>query len=154
MWERWNSWTEDKGFGPVEMNSFNHYAYGAIGEWLYQRVCGIAPHPDFPGYTRAILAPLPGGGMSHGGGSLETRSGTFVSKWEVQGAVFYFQFIIPARAEAVIRLPVIEWDFVRLDGKPVPADMKQESTSRFSKCEMLVPAGEYHITVESDSVEG
>lgn len=40
MWERWNSWTQEHGFGPVEINSFNHYAYGAIGEWLYQSVGG------------------------------------------------------------------------------------------------------------------
>lgn len=153
MWERWNSWTHEKGFGPVEMNSFNHYAYGAIGEWLYQRVCGIAPHPDFPGYKRAILAPLPGGGMSYGGGSLETRVGTFVSRWEVKESVFHFHFTIPNGADAVLRLPALKWSQMRLDGKPVPRGMKQKSTSRFGKCEMLVPAGEYHIDIKTFLLE-
>ena len=149
MWERWNSWTRETGFGPVEMNSFNHYAYGAIGEWLYQRICGIAPHPDYPGYKRAVLAPLPGGGMAYGGGSLETRVGTFVSKWEVKESIFHFHFTIPEGADAVLRLPAPKWSQIRLDGKLVPASMKQKSSSRFGKCEMLVPAGEYHIDIDT-----
>lgn len=149
MWERWNSWTEESGFGPVEMNSFNHYAYGAIGEWLYQRVCGIAPHPDFPGYKRAILAPLPGAAMSHGGGSLETRSGVFVSKWTVEKSKFCFKFSIPEGADAFLRLPALKWSQVRMEGKAIPARYKQKSTSRFGKCEMAVPAGDYQIEIET-----
>jgi alpha-L-rhamnosidase len=149
MWERWNSWTEENGFGPVEMNSFNHYAYGAIGEWLYRSVGGISPHPDYPGYKRAVLAPLPGGGMAYGGGSLETRVGTFVSKWEVKESIFHFHFTIPEGADAVLRLPAPKWSQIRLDGKLVPASMKQKSSSRFGKCEMLVPAGEYHIDIDT-----
>ena len=153
MWERWNSWTQEGGFGPVEMNSFNHYAYGAIGEWIYQRICGIAPHPDYPGYKRAVLAPLPGGGMSHGGGSLDTNAGTFVSKWKVEGSRFYFDFTIPNAAEAVLRLPALEWKQMRLNGKPVPEEVKNETTSRFGKCEMLLTAGDYHIEIETYLLE-
>ena len=153
MWERWDSYTLKDGFHKDGMNSFNHYAYGAIGEWLYQRVCGIAPHPDCPGYKRAILAPLPGGGMSYGGGSLETRVGTFVSKWEVKEDVFHFHFTIPEGADAVLRLPALKWSQMRLDGKSVPSRMKQKSTSRFGKCEMLVPAGEYHIDIKTFLLE-
>ncbi len=149
MWERWNSWTKESGFGPVEMNSFNHYAYGAIGEWLYQRVCGIAPHPDYNGYKRAILAPLPGGGMSYGGGSLETNAGRYVSKWRQKGKVFTFDFTIPEGADAVIRLPALKWSQMRLGGKAVPARYKQKSTSLFGKCELLLPSGEYNLEVEN-----
>ena len=148
MWERWNSWTKEDGFGPVEMNSFNHYAYGAIGEWLYQRVCGIAPHPDFEGYKRAILAPLPGGGMSDGGGSLETNAGLYVSKWKVAESNCTFDFSIPEGADAILRLPALKWAQMRLDGKAVPACFKHKSTSRFGEYELLVPAGNYHIEIE------
>ena len=148
MWERWNSWTEEKGFGPVEMNSFNHYAYGAIGEWLYQRVCGIAPHPDYPGYERAVLAPLPGGGMSRGGGSLDTRVGTFVSKWQVKGSKFIFNFIIPEGAEAVLRLPAAKWSQIQLDGRSVPTKFKQQTSSNYVKCQLLLPAGKYQIEIK------
>tara|TARA_B110000285_G_scaffold11565_2_gene11507 strand:- start:11243 stop:13564 length:2322 start_codon:yes stop_codon:yes gene_type:complete len=153
MWERWNSWTKEDGFGPVEMNSFNHYAYGAIGEWLYQRVCGIAPHPDFEGYKRAILAPLPGGGMSSGGGSLETNAGLYVSKWKVTESKCTFDFTIPEGADAILRLPALTWAQMRLDGNAVPARLKHQSTLRFGKCELLVPAGAYHIEIETDFKE-
>jgi alpha-L-rhamnosidase len=149
MWERWNSWTVENGFGPVEMNSFNHYAYGAIGEWIYQRMCGIAPHPDYPGYERAILAPLPAGGVQSGGGQLETRAGTYVSKWRVKGSRFYFDFEIPEEAEAVLRLPVLKWSQMQLDGKTVPRKFKQKSTARYGKCELSLPAGSYHIEIET-----
>jgi hypothetical protein len=50
VWERWNSYSEDDGFGPVSMNSFNHYAYGAIMEWMYAYMAGIARDPDSPGF--------------------------------------------------------------------------------------------------------
>jgi len=149
MWERWNSWTKEDGFGPVEMNSFNHYAYGAIGEWLYQRVCGIAPHPDFEGYKRAILAPLPGGGMSDGGGSLETNAGLYVSKWKVEESTSIFDFSIPEGADAILRLPALKWAQMRLDGKSVPARLMRKSTSRFGECELLVPAGNYQFEIET-----
>lgn len=149
MWERWNSWTQENGFGPVEMNSFNHYAYGAIGEWIYQRMCGIAPHPDYPGYERAILAPLPGGGVQAGGGQLDTRAGTYVSKWRVEESRFFFDFEIPEGAQAVLRLPALKWAQMQLDGKAVPRKFKQKSTSRFGKCEMSLPAGSYHIEIET-----
>ena len=58
MWERWNSYTRDKGFGNAEMNSFNHYAYGAIGQWMYERVAGLAPDPASPGYKHFFVRPL------------------------------------------------------------------------------------------------
>lgn len=52
VWERWNPYAEDAGFGPVGMNSFNHYAYGAIMEWMYPYMAGIARDPDGPGFKR------------------------------------------------------------------------------------------------------
>ena len=149
MWERWNSWTQEKGFGPVEMNSFNHYAYGAIGQWLYQGVCGIAPHPDYPGYQRAVLAPLPGGGMSHGGGSLDTKTGTYISKWKVKGSKFFYNVTIPEGAEAVLRLPALNWSQIQLDGRAVPTKLRQKPTSRYGKFELLLPAGKYQIEINT-----
>ncbi|TVP76006.1 MAG: alpha-L-rhamnosidase [Puniceicoccaceae bacterium] len=149
MWERWNSWTQEDGFGPVEMNSFNHYAYGAIGEWLYQRVAGIAPHPDYPGYQRAIIAPLPGGGLRSGGGSLKTRAGTFVTKWEQKRSVLRFKCTIPEGADALVLLPAAKWSQLRLDGATPPAHFKCKSTTRLAPCEMLLPAGTYQIEVDA-----
>lgn len=147
MWERWNSWTKDNGFGPVEMNSFNHYAYGAIGEWLYQRVAGIAPHPDYPGYKRAVIAPLPGGGLRFGVGSLQTAAGTFVTKWVQRRSGVHFKCSLPNSAEALIQLPVTKWSQVRLNGRPVPAKLKQPTGARVGvrSMELLLPGGDYQF---------
>lgn len=149
MWERWNSWTKEGGFGPVEMNSFNHYAYGAIGEWLYQRLAGIAPHPDFPGYERAIIAPLPNGIISNCRASLKTKSGTFHIEWQVQCSNFIIKLKVPTNTDALLRLPALSWNQISLNGKPVPERNIQVSTSRFGKCELLIGKGDYTFAIKT-----
>ena len=64
IWERWDGYTEQNGFQDPGMNSFNHYAYGAIGAWLYGTVAGIEVDPAQPGYKHTILRPQPGGGLT------------------------------------------------------------------------------------------
>jgi alpha-L-rhamnosidase len=142
MWERWNSWTHADGFGPVEMNSFNHYAYGAIGEWLYQTIGGIAPHSEYPGYARAVIAPVPGRGLRNASASLQTCSGRYSTKWKVAKGVMTLVVVIPEGAEALVCLPIQNWRGVTLDDKPIPARLKQ-SQRRCSKsrCEVLLEAG-------------
>ena len=81
MWERWNSYTKKDGFGNVEMNSFNHYAYGAIGEWLYASVAGIDLDPLKPGFKHTIFRPQPGEGIHSVHAELETRYGRVTSNW-------------------------------------------------------------------------
>jgi alpha-L-rhamnosidase len=63
MWERWDGWTAETGFQDPAMNSFNHYAFGAVGEWLYTTVAGIAPDADDPGFRTIRLRPTPGPGL-------------------------------------------------------------------------------------------
>ena len=57
IWERWDGWTPEKGFQDPNMNSFNHYALGSCGQWLYEGVAGIAPDPEQPGYRHIIIHP-------------------------------------------------------------------------------------------------
>ena len=59
VWERWNSYSMESGFGPVSMNSFNHYAYGAVGEWLYSGVAGIKPDEERAGFKHSWIQPVP-----------------------------------------------------------------------------------------------
>src|SRR5262249_51369057 len=61
MWERWDGWTPEKGFQDPGMNSFNHYAFGSVGEWLYRSAAGI--DTDGPGFRRIIIRPTVGSGM-------------------------------------------------------------------------------------------
>jgi alpha-L-rhamnosidase len=105
IWERWDGWTHDKGFQDVGMNSFNHYAYGAIGAWLYQSVAGIDLDPSGPGYRRSVLAPNPGD-LSSAKAHLLTPYGLLKSEWNREGGKFTWQFTIPANTSSRVRVPV------------------------------------------------
>ena len=65
VWERWNSYTIEKGFGPMSMNSFNHYAYGCVVEWLFAHAAGIRADPSAPGFRRFLLEPKPDMRLGH-----------------------------------------------------------------------------------------
>ena len=105
MWERWNSYTSKHGFGDVGMNSFNHYAYGAIGEWLYTTVGGI----DFaePGFRKIRFAPVPGGDISWARASYATRHGEAAIEWRLVGdkGAMEVKLVVPPNTRAVLELP-------------------------------------------------
>jgi hypothetical protein len=103
MWERWNSLKPDGSFGDVVMNSFNHYAYGAVGDWIYRHIAGIAPLEA--GYRRFAVAPMPGGGLSEGGGSLESSYGRIETAWRLTGDRYALEVTVPPGSTAEVALP-------------------------------------------------
>lgn len=108
IWERWNSYIAETGeFGDVNMNSFNHYAYGAIGEWMYHTILGIntSPMPGETGYKRIILTPHAGGSLTFAKGSYESAYGTITSSWELKEKQFLYTCRIPANTTALLYLP-------------------------------------------------
>ena len=109
MWERWNSYTKDNGFGNVSMNSFNHYAYGAIGEWMYNTVAGIELDSSMPGYKHIIIRPQPDTNSKRSINwvkcELVTRYGKVVSNWKIKNGRFYSEIRIPANTTATVILP-------------------------------------------------
>jgi alpha-L-rhamnosidase len=105
MWERWNSYTRDGGFGDVSMNSFNHYAYGAIGQWLYERVAGLSPDPAQPGYKHFFVYPLITPQLNSARAELETPYGKAVSAWSRQGDVVVLDVVVPPNTTATVRFP-------------------------------------------------
>lgn len=102
MWERWNSYTRDKGFGDVSMNSFNHYAYGAIGQWMYERVAGLAPDPANPGYKHFFIRPLIGKQLDSARAELETPYGKAASAWERRNGKVVMDVVVPPNTTATI----------------------------------------------------
>ena len=104
MWERWNSYTIENGFGPVDMNSFNHYAYGAIGEWMFSHSLGIQCDENRPGYKHIILQPKVGGEMTFTNGYFESPYGVISSGWEKTAAGYIFRVTIPANTTASLNL--------------------------------------------------
>ncbi|WP_340114185.1 glycoside hydrolase family 78 protein [Maribellus mangrovi] len=105
IWERWDGQKPDGSFQDVGMNSFNHYAYGAIGDWLYSRVAGIKIDENHPGYKHFILAPHPGGGLTYAKATFESVHGTIVSDWKIDGNKMKYDVEVPANTTASVILP-------------------------------------------------
>ncbi len=119
IWERWDGWTADNGFQDAGMNSFNHYAYGSIGAWMYNNVAGIELDPLQPGYKHAILRPRPGGGLTHALGRLQTPYGELLSQWNLETGVFRWTVVVPPNTTATAYLPVPPTRVITLDGRLV-----------------------------------
>ena len=103
MWERWDSWSDSRGFQDPGMTSFNHYAYGCVGEWLYRSVAGLAP--GAPGYSHTIVKPVVGGGLTWAAGSLATVHGRLASRWEVDAGHWTLALTVPPNTTAEVWLP-------------------------------------------------
>ncbi|RAJ21035.1 glycoside hydrolase family 78 protein [Pedobacter cryoconitis] len=105
IWERWDGIKPDGSFQTTGMNSFNHYAYGAIGDWMYRVMAGLDTDESEPGYKKIIIAPQPGGKITQAAAKLETLYGLTVSDWKIEGGLFKLKVVIPPNATALIRLP-------------------------------------------------
>jgi len=105
IWERWDGIKPDGTFQDAGMNSFNHYAYGAIGEWMYRVVAGLDVDPQAPGYKHVLIQPRPGGGLMHARATLETLYGVAASGWQVDGDRVTVTAVVPANTTATVRLP-------------------------------------------------
>ncbi len=105
MWERWNSYSHADGFGDAGMNSFNHYAYGAIGQWMYERIAGLEPDPTQPGYKHFFIRPQPGGPLTSAQAELKTPYGTALSAWKIENGIFKLKAIVPPNTTATLMLP-------------------------------------------------
>jgi alpha-L-rhamnosidase len=119
IWERWDGWTHDKGFQDQTMNSFNHYAYGAVGAWMYAVIGGIDLDPEQPGYKHIIMRPQPGGGLTHAKAGLHSMYGLIRSDWTLQNQAFDWQVTIPANTTATIYVPAKDVSHVTENGHSV-----------------------------------
>ena len=105
IWERWDGIRPDGSFQDASMNSFNHYAYGAVGEWMYGVIAGIRMDADAPGYRHFFVEPQPGGGLRHVSASQETPYGKISAQWTQKGAAFSLLIEVPPNTQATVRLP-------------------------------------------------
>lgn len=115
IWEHWDGIKPDGTMWSAGMNSFNHYAYGAIGEWMYRVMAGIDLDESQPGFHRAVIWPRIGGGLSYVEGSYRSVYGTVSVRWEVSGSRVDLFVRIPANAGALIRLDEAE-SVIETDG--------------------------------------
>ena len=105
MWEHWNSIKEDGSFWSDDMNSFNHYAYGCVGDWMYAKICGIEIAQGGYGYKKITVAPNPCRRLGFAKGYIDTVSGRVESAWYYRDNIVKFEIVIPDGTEATIKLP-------------------------------------------------
>ena len=105
VWEHWNGIKEDGSFWSKDMNSFNHYAYGAVYDWIFGKAVGIEPMENAPAYREITLAPHPDRRLGFADGSIDTQFGTIRSHWYYKDNTVYYEFTIPQGVTAHLTLP-------------------------------------------------
>ena len=103
IWERWDSMLPDGTINPGGMTSFNHYALGAVADWIHRTIGGIAPLA--PGYERVLIAPRPGGGVSWANATLETPRGEISVGWKLEGSDVAVTASLPEGVGGLLQLP-------------------------------------------------
>ena len=107
IWERWDSMLPDGSINPGDMTSFNHYALGAVADWMHRTVAGLAPAA--PGYRKLSVAPRPGGGLTHASAAHETPYGRAEVNWQRAGGGLTVNVLVPPGVTADIALPAPDW---------------------------------------------
>jgi alpha-L-rhamnosidase len=144
IWERWDGLKPDGTFQDKGMNSFNHYAYGAIGDWLYQVVAGLEIDEQNPGYKHILIQPHPGGGLTHARVRHESLYGPVESGWILKTNKIEVNIEIPPNTTATVKLPKAKQEDVKesnksLDNIDAITDIREERNAVV----MTVGSGRY-----------
>jgi alpha-L-rhamnosidase len=119
IWERWDGYVKGRGFQDKGMNSFNHYAIGAVGEWMYRVILGINNDDAKPAYEHFSIRPHPDGGLTFAKGSYHSIRGKIESSWRVEGSGLKLDVTIPANTSATVYVPAQNAESVLEGGLPV-----------------------------------
>ncbi|MBC7628012.1 alpha-L-rhamnosidase [Ferruginibacter sp.] len=148
IWERWDGQKPDSTFQTPGMNSFNHYAYGAIGDWMYRKMVGLDTYEDGVGYKHIKIQPHIGGGFTNASASLQTYYGTVAAGWKVEANGISLDAEIPANTTATIYIPASNATLITEGGKAISgvADIKIIGTED-GDVVLQVGSGKYHFVV-------
>jgi alpha-L-rhamnosidase len=149
IWERWDAQRPDGSFQDVGMNSFNHYAYGAIGDWLYKVAAGLNIDPEIPGYKKILFYPQPGGGLTHAQASIETMYGKVSSGWTIANGRFTYKITVPPNTTAIVILQDAGILSVNA-GKKALTDIPSVSniTKKGNDLQFAIGSGEYEFSYD------
>lgn len=150
IWERWDGQKPDGTFQDVGMNSFNHYAYGAIGEWLYTHVAGINVNPNHPGYKHIILAPHTGGDLTKASAELNSMYGPIRSSWSLEQSKFTYDITVPANTSATVTLPNADLSGVLVNQLPLSGDKSFRAEQKGDQTVVQLGSGKYRFSYSSD----
>ncbi len=148
IWERWNGIRPDSTFEPASMNSFNHYAYGAIGDWMYRVVAGLDTYNDGPGYKHIRIQPHIGGGLTNASASLQTYYGKASSGWKTENDKIILDVEIPANTKATVYVPAYHVELIKENGMAVSSSKEIQVTGSENGYIILnIGSGKYHFEV-------
>jgi len=146
IWERWNGIKPDSTFQNPSMNSFNHYAYGAIGDWMYREIAGLDTDEAGAGYKKSIIAPHPGGNLKFVSAVLQTLYGPLRSEWNIENGFLKLDITIPNNTTAIVNLPAAVSAVIKESGNPIE---KVKEISDISKngnnLNFNLASGTYHF---------
>ncbi|WP_309082996.1 family 78 glycoside hydrolase catalytic domain [Chelativorans sp.] len=118
IWERWDAIKPDGTIFEPKMNSYNHYAYGAVCQWLFEGVAGFRPDPEQPGFRRIIFEPVIIPALSPVAAHHDTLAGRVTASWEVKGDRVTYSVTVPEGAAGTLRLPP-DYADILVDGTPL-----------------------------------
>ncbi len=151
IWERWDGIKPDSTFETPSMNSFNHYSYGAIGDWLYTVVAGL--QKTEPGYKKFTIYPQPGGNMSHARVIFKSMYGKIESSWNLNSRTFDLNVRIPANTQAKIVLPNAQMNGVKINGEALTGNSDMHSAQTGKNVEIELGSGNYDFSYGSSGFE-
>lgn len=148
IWERWDGIKPDSTFETPSMNSFNHYSYGAIGDWMYRVVAGIDTYAADPGYHHSRIDPHPGGGLTEAAADLQTGYGLLSSHWRLNNDTLYMDLVIPANTISSVYIPAPDGGLITESGHPLATvhEITVESVGQGFLVARL-GSGEYHFRI-------
>jgi alpha-L-rhamnosidase len=148
IWERWDGIKPDSSFQTPAMNSFNHYSYGAIGDWMYRVIAGIDTYEDEPGYKHIRIMPHIGGNLSYVNADLETYYGTISSHWKLDNDKLQLEVEIPTNTRATIYIPATAIESIKESEKAL-SDVKEIRIKGKEDKYIIIEAGSgmYHFNI-------
>ena len=152
VWERWDSIGQNGQFGDVGMNSFNHYAYGSVGAWMYDTIGGISALE--PGYKKSLIAPVPGGDLTKSSMDYQTPYGTVSSHWTLASGSYHLAVSVPANTTARVVVPAVNPLAVTEGGKSLSAaDGVTSDSDTGDTVTIEIGSGDYNFAVESPAAD-
>jgi alpha-L-rhamnosidase len=147
IWERWDGWTPEKGFQDPGMNSFAHYSFGAVCEWMFRTIGGI--DTEGPAYKNIVIRPIPGGRLSWARTSYDSIQGKIATAWKIDGDSLKLDVTIPANTTATVYIPAANAAGVREGKKPAAQAEGVQSIGTQDKTALFkIGSGTYHFTSE------
>lgn len=148
IWERWDGIKPDSTFQDPTMNSFNHYAYGAIGDWIYGNITGLQGDEDYPGYKHFIIKPIITDSLNYAKLYFNSMYGIIRSEWNRNGNQIEFNITVPPNARATVILYTSEIESITEGGKLLSEAFKSSDvTFSGTECRILLGSGNYNFKI-------